>query len=121
MISTVNQIFSIKIKDIVMSHTKINKEEKTIIMNGLLARCFSRMNCDHLKTDHHHHHHHHLLTEEQLTVSHLQLARSWAVHKMSSSKKSLLGSIYSWTWLEKDLCSLLEGLIPWRRRGSYNA
>lgn len=100
-----------------MSHTKINKEEKTIIMNGLLARCFSRMNCDHLKTDHHHH----LLTEEQLTVSHLQLARSWAVHKMSSSKKSLLGSIYSWTWLEKDLCSLLEGLIPWRRRGSYNA
>lgn len=72
------------------------------------------MSCDHQKIDHHHHQ----LTEEQLTVRRLQLARSWAVRKISSSKKCLLGSIYSWTWLEKDLYSLLEGLLPWRRRGS---
>ena len=52
------------------------------------------------------HHAHHWLTKEQLTVSHLQLAQSWAVHMMSSSEKCLLGSINSRTWLEKDLCSL---------------
>ena len=61
----------------------------------------------------------HWSTEEQLTVSHLQLAWSWAVHIMSSFEKFLLGSIHSWTWLEMDLCGLAGGLLA--LEGSHNA
>jgi len=39
-------------------------------------------------------HHHHQFTEEQLTVSRLPLAWSWAVCTMSSSEKCLFGLIY---------------------------
>ena len=38
-------------------------------------------------------HHHHRSIEEQPTEIRLQLAQSWPVHTMSSSEKSLLGSI----------------------------
>ena len=33
---------------------------------------------------------------------------------MSSSEKLFLGSIHSWTWREKDLRGLLEGLLRWK-------
>ena len=42
-----------------------------------------------------------IATEEQSTVSRSQVAQSHAVRKMSSSKKCLLGSIHSWTRLER--------------------
>ena len=63
-----------------------------------------------------HHHHrcccrHHRQTVEQLTVSRLQLARSWSLHTMSSSDKCLLGLIHFWAWLENDLCGLPGGLL----------
>ena len=34
------------------------------------------------------------------------MARFWVVHTLSSSETCLFGPIHSWTWLEKDLCSL---------------
>ena len=40
-------------------------------------------------------------TEERSTVSRLLVAQSQAVRKVSSSKKCVLGSIHSWTRLEK--------------------
>ena len=46
-------------------------------------------------------HFHYRSSEEQSTVSRLQLARSWAVRTMSSSEKCLLRSIHSWTREEK--------------------
>ena len=41
--------------------------------------------------------------EEQSTVMRVQLARPWAMHKMSSSEKLMLGTINSRTWWRKDL------------------
>ena len=52
------------------------------------------------------HHHHHWSAKERLTVGHLQLARFWVVHTLSSTETCLFGPIHSWTWLEKDLCGL---------------
>ena len=50
--------------------------------------------------------HHHQSTDEQSTVSRLQLARSWAVRTIPSSEKCLLESVHSWTWLETDIITV---------------